>query len=235
MCTSMLQDADTLQTVAAWLTRKEAGLLLAPVCLAGAALVRAADAAEDAEEDWQAEIWLAGWPMWDTELVYARVNSRWADGLQGLAEVLKTLARMIENCVEYDTVNRVFERSKARAGRQASVLGCHRLRVLDATHFPVAAQHACICGICGLHMWHMQDWGRRTCRDESAHPSVRQYCGRSRRTPRTQLVLNLLQVLGLRARRGRGMRFAADDDVRADEVLWIKEYVTESLSAIGWF
>jgi hypothetical protein len=80
MCTGMLQDADTLQAVAAWLTREEAGRLLSPLCKAGAAVVRAADAAEDA---WQAEMWLCGPQMWDIHRVNAGIDARWADGLPG--------------------------------------------------------------------------------------------------------------------------------------------------------
>jgi hypothetical protein len=63
---------------------------------------------------------------------------------------------------------------------------------------------------------------------------VRVYGNKRRDKPATQLVLNLLQVLGLRAGRGRGMRFAADDDVPANEVLWVRQYVAQSLSARGW-
>jgi hypothetical protein len=99
-----LQDADTLQAVAAWLTREEAGLLLAPLCKAGRTLVRAADAAEDAE---QKQIWLDGQPMWDIDRVYARINNHWGvnhnedvGAVPGLADVLKSLATTIETLVE---------------------------------------------------------------------------------------------------------------------------------------
>jgi hypothetical protein len=134
MSAGTLQDADTLQAVAAWLTREEAGLLLAPLCKAGRTLVRAADAAEDAG---QKQIWLDGQPMWDIDRVYARIDKRWgvddnADAVPGLADVLKSLATTIETLVEILCAERVFERSEARAGRQASVLGCHRLVVVDA-------------------------------------------------------------------------------------------------------
>ena len=212
-------DADALRTVAAQLTREEAGRLLAPLCRAGAALVRAADAAEDAG---QPEMWRGGRPMWGIHRVCARIDTRWAGDLPGLAEVLKSLARTIESLVEYDAVERVFERREARARRQASVLGCHRLLVLDAAHF----------------LWHMEDWTRRKCRDESAQAAVRVYGG-GRNDPKTLLVLNLLGLLGLRARRGRGMRFPPDPHIRPvdrhlREPLWNREYVAQRLSARGW-
>jgi hypothetical protein len=222
MCTGTLQGADTLQAVAAWLTREEAGRLLAPLCQAGRTLVRAADAAEDAG---QKQIWLAGPPMWHIDRVYARIDARWPEddhGVPGLAGVLRTLARMIENLVEYNCVERVFERREARAGRQASVLGCHRLLVLDAAHL----------------LWHMEDWARRQFSNPLAHPTGRVYGG-GRNDPKTLLVLNLLAILGLRPRRGRGMRFPPDPElhfVHKDrfEPLWNREYIAQSLSARGW-
>lgn len=222
-------DADALHSAAAQLTREEAGRLLAPLCRAGAALVRAADAAEDAG---QPEMWRGGRPMWGIHRVCARIDARWAGDLPGLAEVLKSLARTIESLVEYDAVERVFERREARARRQASVLGCHRLLVLDAAHF----------------LWHMEDWTRRKCRDESAQAAVRVYgnakegnakegsSSRRTRSPPTQLVLNLLGLLGLQVRRGRGMRFPPDPHIRPvdrhlREPLWNREYVAQRLSA----
>jgi hypothetical protein len=135
------------------------------------------------EDAGQSEIWLGGRPMWGIARVNTRIDARWADGLPGLAHVLKTLAVMIHNLLEVEDIEVVFECRQARAGSQASVLGCHSLRVLDATHF----------------LWNMEDWVRRTRREEWAHPIVRRYGSASRRTPRTQLVLNLMHVLGLRA------------------------------------
>jgi hypothetical protein len=220
MSAGTLQDADTLQAVAAWLTREEAGLLLAPLCKAGRSLVRAADAAEDAG---QKQIWLAGLSMWDIDRVHARIDKRWgvddnADAVPGLAEILKSLATTIETLVEILCVERVFERSQARAGRQASVLGCHRLVVVEEEMF----------------LRHMQDWLRSTRADKDAWPTVCMYGNKRVDKPETQLVLNLLQVLGLRAGRGRGMRLPPDVDVSANEVLWVRQYVAQSLSARGW-
>ena len=63
---------------------------------------------------------------------------------------------------------------------------------------------------------------------------MRVYGGTSRRTPRTLIVLNLLQVLGLCPLRGQWMWFSACNEVLADEVLWVRQYVAESLSAHGW-
>ena len=222
-------DADTIQALAPWITREDAGRLLAPLCRAAATVVRAADAAEDAGHP---EIWRRGPPMWDIARVNARIDARWAEDADyhsfGLDRVLKSLAVEIQAALEDDDIELVFERRQARARRQASVLGCHSLRVLDAKHF----------------LWTMQTWVIRTGRQDWAHHSVWRYGGRSRlnshrqahagRTPgnaNTQLVLNLLHVLGLRARRGPGMRFDADEDVREDEVLWNREYVAGSVSA----
>jgi hypothetical protein len=97
--------------VAAWLTREEAGRLLAPLCKAGAAVVRGADAVEDAG---QAEIWLGGRPMWGIARVNARIDERWADGLPGLAHVLKTLTVMIHNLLEVEDIEVVFDRLQTR-------------------------------------------------------------------------------------------------------------------------
>jgi hypothetical protein len=199
-------------------TREDAGRLLTPLCRAAATVVRAADAAEDAGHP---EIWLRGPPMWDIARVNARIDARWAEHTDyhsfGLDRVLKSLAVEIQAALEDDDIELVFDRRQARARRQASVLGCHSLRVLDAKHF----------------LSTMQTWVIRTARQDWAHHSVWRYGGRSR-TPsaaNTQLVLNLLHVLGLRARRGPGMQFDADEDVREDEVLWNREYVAGSVSA----
>lgn len=220
-------DADTVQALAPWITREDAGRLLAPLCRAAATVVRAADAAEDAGHP---EIWLRGPPTWDIARVNARIDARWAEHADyhafGLDRVLKSLAVEIQTSLEDDDIELVFERRQARARRQASVLGCHSLRVLDAKHF----------------LWTMQTWVIRTSRQDWAHHSVWRYGGRSRRTQQahtgrtpstanTQLVLNLLHVLGLRARRGPGMRFEADEEIRDDEVLWNREYVAGSVSA----
>jgi len=217
-------DADTIQALAPWVTREDAGHLLAPLCRAAATVVRAADAAEDAGHP---EIWRRGPPTWDLARVNARIDARWAGDADsrafGLDRVLKSLAGEIQAALEDDDIELVFERRQARARRPASVLGCHSLRVLDAKHF----------------LWTMQTWAMRTARQHWAHYSLWRYGGRSRRTqqppappaPNTRLVLNLLSVLGLRARRGPGMRFDADEDVREDEALWNREYVAGSVSA----
>ena len=102
----MLQDADTLQVVAVWLMREEAGLKLSLLCKACATVVRAADAAEDAG---QTEIWLARRPMWDTQRVNVRIDTRWADGLPGLDRLLKLIAMEIKTAHEYETVKLVFQ------------------------------------------------------------------------------------------------------------------------------
>jgi hypothetical protein len=241
---AQLQHADTLQAVAAWLTREEAGRLLAPLCQAGRALVRAADAAEDAadaaEDAGQPEaqamqsmqsiqsiqsFWRAGPPMWDINHVCARIGARWnppvPNFVPNLDDVLRSLATTLDAIDEYKIIERVFERRAARAGLQASVLGYHRLRVLDPARF----------------LWHMEGWARQQFSDPVAHPTGRAYGG-GRNDPKTLLVVNLLALLGLRPRRGRGMRFPPDPNVHpvhaTREPLWNREYIAQSLSARGW-
>ena len=58
----LLEQRDVLQAVAKWLTRAEAGKLLATLCKACAVLVQAADAAEEAGVP---EFWLPMPPMWE--------------------------------------------------------------------------------------------------------------------------------------------------------------------------
>jgi hypothetical protein len=210
MYTDLLKE-DTLQAVASFLTREDAGRLLAPLCKAGRTLVLAADAAEDAG---QAPRWLAGPPMWQIDRVIARINScSWPD-VRGLAGVLRSLARMIWHLVEQNSVVPVFERREACAGRQASVLGCHRLQVLNVEHL----------------LWHTEDWARRKFIDTEAHPTVLKYGG-SRNAPKTLIVLKLLNVLGLRPRRGRDQQFSP---ATQEPLSRHREYMAPSLSARGW-
>jgi hypothetical protein len=85
-----LRDRDALQLVAAQLTREDAGLKLAPLCKAGAAFVRAADAAVDAG---QPETWREGPQMWNLARTHERLERRYAvDGedVVGLELVLKS-------------------------------------------------------------------------------------------------------------------------------------------------
>jgi hypothetical protein len=214
---------DVLQAVAAWLTREEAGLLLAPLCRAGAGVVRAADKVDDAAADgaddahsvprfWQppeAEPWALC-------RAQPRIAARYPEGgsLPGLGMVLQSLALQLHNLEQDWIVEMVFDRRAACAGQQASVLGCHTLRVLDAYEFLTT----------------MQCWLARMRRKPEAAPSVWRYgSGSGRSNPqkaRTCFVRNLLKELGLHAR--RGTRFGRHDEVAPREVLWNREWVVAS-------
>jgi hypothetical protein len=139
--------AISTHVVASFVTREQAGRLLAPLCKAWLKLVRAADAAEDAG---QPPKWLAGPPMWQIDRVIARINACCWPNVPGLAGVLRSLARMIWHLVEQNSVVPVFDRREACAGRQASVLGCHRLQVLNVEHL----------------LWHAEAWARGPTVDE---------------------------------------------------------------------
>lgn len=213
----LLLDADALQAVAAWLTREQAGLLLGPLCRAGAVFVRAADAAEDAGRP---EIWLYGPPPWLLGRVQERIERTYAEhagGMPGLYRVLQSLALLIHNMHEDEIIELVFDRSQARARKNASVLGCHTLRVLHAPDF----------------LWTFRAWIHRMSRQAWARHSLNRYGWRGK-CPHTHYVLNLFKELGLCARRGREMRFGAHPEVSPQEVLWAREYVSTSMSARGW-
>ena len=212
-----LLSTDVLQAVAAWLTREQAGLLLAPLCRAGAVFVRAVDTAEDAGTP---EIWLYGPPPWLLGRVQERIERTYAEhagGMPGLCRVLQSLALQIHNMHEDEIIELVFDRAQARARKKASVLGCHTLRVLHAPDF----------------LWTFQAWIHRTHRQAWALHSLNRYATRES-YPHTHYVVNLFKELGLRARRGRDMRFGAHPEVTPQEVLWAREYVSTSMSARGW-
>ena len=212
----MLVDQDTMQAVAAWLTREQAGQKIALLCKAGAEFVKAADRAEDAG---QADIWLGGPEPWEIQRVCARIDACWGHDVHAasLAYVLKSLATAIDILGQVGTVEHVFDRQSARALQQASMLGCHRLLVLDPAHF----------------LFEMQVWVHSMCIDTQAHGAVRVYGNKRKRQHPTQLVLNLLKELGLVPRRGRGMRWSPDPDDK-HEPLWNRYYVASSLSSRGW-
>jgi hypothetical protein len=216
----VLADADVLQLVAAGLSREEAGRLLV-FCKAGAQLVRAADAREDAglQAGWR---WGA-WPLWEVQRVRERVRGlHYATDL-GLARVLESLVTALDE-LHFTTspdaaIEYVFERKLACAGVAPSVLGVHRLRVRDNTEL----------------VWFMRAWVCKVRHYEYAAATVR----RLGRGGSTQLVLNLLKVLGLVPARGRGQQAPKDDRVHAvhskhQDPLWHKEFVAVSVSKRGW-
>jgi hypothetical protein len=207
-----LEQQDVLQAVAKWLTRAEAGKLLATLCKACAVLVQAADAAEEAGVP---EIWLPMQSMWEIDDLCARIDEIWTEDPLHLDDVLKFFVHQIHEALDYEDIELVFDRRKAREGMQASVLGCHTMRVLDPLHF--------------LEL--MRAWALNiTSEDVFAHAAVERFGSKRWRDPgakrwKTQFVVNLLNLLGLRAPRGSDMRFDAHEDVDADEVLWSREYV----------
>jgi hypothetical protein len=187
---------DVLQSVAGWLTREEAGLLLAPLCRAGAGVVRAADEVDDAaaegaddaaadgadDADSVPSFWQPGLEPWALCRAQPRIAARYPEGgsLPGLGMVLQSLALQLHNLEQDWIVEMVFDRRAACAGQQASVLGCHTLRVLDAYEFLTT----------------MQCWLARMRRKPEAAPSVWRYgSGSGRSNPqkaRTCFVRNVL-------------------------------------------
>jgi hypothetical protein len=137
----LLVSEDVLRSVAGWLTREEAGLLLAPLCRAGAEVVRAGDGADDEADSvksfWQWE--LAPWALFRSQ---PRIAARYPEGgsLPGLCMVLQSLNLQLYHLEQDGLVEMVFDRRAACAGQQASVLGCHTLRVLDAYEFLTTMQ-----------------------------------------------------------------------------------------------
>jgi hypothetical protein len=231
--TMLLVLDDVLRSVAGCLTREEAGRLLAPLCRAGTEVVRAGDAADAAAADaaaaaaaadgakkkakswkrfWQWE--LAPWAFWRSQ---PRIAARYPEGdsLPGLCMVLQSLNMQLYYLEQDRLIEMVFDRSAACAGQQASVLGCHTLRVLDGYEFLTT----------------MQCWLARMRRKPEAAPSVWRYgSGSGRSNPHkagTCFVRNLLKELGLHAR--RGTRFGRKHEVSPREVLWNREWVATSV------
>lgn len=130
-------DKDALQLIAAQLTREQGGRMLAAVCRAWAAFVRAADAAADAGAD---EVWRKGLAPYHLERVLARIT-RFCDSTMwyGLDEEprnsLLALATFIDQLHGQGVVKLVFDRPLATKGKKPSLLGCHRLEVLKPHAF----------------------------------------------------------------------------------------------------
>lgn len=212
----LLRDRDALQLVAAQLTREDAGLKLAPLCKAGAAFVRAADAAVDAG---QPETWREGPQMWNharrmsasSAGTHERLERRYAvDGedVVGLELVLKSLTREIDFLRAAGFVELVFDRAAACAEKQASLLGCHTLRVVDPMEFLTT----------------MQRWTIGVLRQGQfgyAAATVRTFAG----STASHAVINLFTVLGLKRPGRRHSRFQPHPDVERSEPLWQREYV----------
>ena len=218
----LLEQRDVLQAVAKWLTRAEAGTLLAPLCKTCAVLVQAADAAEEAGVP---EIWFPMLPMWDMDLVHSRIDERWTEDPLRLEHVLQYFVNQILSAQDDGDIELVFDRRQAREGMQASVLGCHTLRVLDPLHFLEV-----------MRAWAVDITIPDFPGDDWAHAAVERFGSKRWRSSirqrwKTQFVVNLLNLLGLQAPRGSDMRFDAHEDVDADEVLWSREYVAARRSS----
>jgi hypothetical protein len=193
MAVVLLRKADVLQTVARLLTREEAGRLLTMLCKDGAAFVRAADAQEDAG---QPVIWqLVIKPMWHNERVQRRIDERGYTA--NLGRVLKSLADAILWMHKWKYIELVFDRAATCDGVMP-VLGAHALRLRPSGEYNMLTV--------------MQKWMGDMYREEWAQETVRSYCRRNFRLARkkwlgsvatehsTQLVINLLQMLGLQPR-----------------------------------
>ena len=225
----IMQLEDTLAAICAWLTREQAGFLLATTCKAAANFVQKTDEAEEAGR----KQWHVGRPMWDFQRIAARIDARWPEPnteIPGLAAVLKSLANSLLTCLWGGAIVLTHKNRLACTGVQPSVLGCHSMQVRDPVHFLIS----------------METWIQTQRETVDAHPTVRCYGARSITSQHnTLLVINLLRVLGLRARRGRGMRFGPASEVdpfihpscnfiSQHEALWVKEYIAEGMSTRGW-
>ena len=226
----IMQREDTLAAICAWLTREQAGFLLATTCKAAANFVQKTDEAEEAGR----KQWHVGRPMWDFQRIEARIDARWHEPnteIPGLAAVLKSLANLLLTCLQDGAIVLTHKDRLACMGVQPSVLGCHSMQVRDPVHFLIT----------------METWIQTQRSTVAAHPTVRRYGARSITSQHnTLLVINLLRVLGLRARRGLGMRFGPASEVDSSihpnsnffisqhEALWVKEYIAEGVSARGW-
>lgn len=202
----VLVDADALQLVAVQLTREEAGLYLAPLCRAGAEFVSAADVAADAGAR---EIWRHGVPMWTLARTEERLARKYGeDGYcpGGLELLLLSLVREIDGMRAAGVVELVFNRAAACDGKQASLLGCHTLRVVEPVEF----------------LQTMEQWTVGAMRMQ---PNVVWELKRYATDTASGTVLNLMKKLGLKRLGGRGSRFSHDPAVSRTEPLWHKRYV----------
>jgi hypothetical protein len=214
----------SLPTIAAQLSREQAGRLLAPLCKAGRDFVREVDKREDAglKPGWR---WGA-WPLFEVQRTRARIRRLYGASDIGLSRVLESLATALHELhfttsPEDTAFEYVFDRQAACDGVQPSVLGVHRLRVRDNTEF----------------VSRMNSWARLTGYERWAVATMHRY-GRDRGA-RTQVVLRLLKVLGLIPARGRGLKAPPDSSVHAVHAqhldpLWHAEFIATTVSKRGW-
>jgi hypothetical protein len=209
-----ISEIATVPVFAERLTRKEAGLLLAPLCKACSAVVRAADAEEDQGE---APLWSPA--IWSIECVNARINKHleeiypWSHARRQLQSCAMQIV-LLHNC---RVVQLVFDRRHAIAGREPSLLGCHSMLVLDADVF-----------LERMTQWVFDFFGL-----------LPEYAGARVR----ERVLSVLNSLKLRPRRGPGMQLGSDEMMMAlarvrerlgrapNPLLEHREYIAHSLSS----
>ena len=211
----VLGDTDGMRCVAAQLTREDAGRLLAPLCKAAAAFVRALDAAG---HEGQLEIWRDGPAMWSLQraiarierklrLACARVREPDGEGVVGLVQVLQSLAGEIDFMRAAGIVELIFDRPAACAGKHACLLGCHRLDVLDPTAF--------------LDV--LDFWSIKVSKNWSAKPTMYAFRG----STVSHFILNLFRELGLKTRSGKDAMFPAEQHVgkhKKHKFLWHRSY-----------
>lgn len=207
----ILQDRDALQLMAAQLTREQAGLRLAGVCKDWWKFVRAADAAALAGA---AEFWLAVPPTWSLERVLPRIDrfctaSMWWGFEEENRGLLNLFAGKIDMLREEGVVELVFDKTLARRGKKASIMGCHTLKVLDAFQF----------------LSRMHGWVHDTQMTGQGYSELEGWD-----TP-SDAILDLLGRLGLKRRRvtrkqpRRMVWFPADKRLAKNEPLWHRAYV----------
>lgn len=212
---TILRDSDALQLIAAQLTREQGGLLLAAVCKAWAAFVRAADAAGDAGA---VAAWRPGLETYSLERVLPRIDrlcdaSMWYGVDEEPRALLKSFAGYVGSLHDSGVVKFVFDRSLATRGKKPSLLGCHTLQVLQPLRFR-----------CELHQW-IADTQARAAQLNRGWPELEAYEDPS------EVILDLLRRLGLRRRRvtrkqtRRTVFFPADKRVAKNEPLWHRVYV----------
>ena len=130
---ALLFDTDAMLAVAQHMTREEAGLLLAPLCKAGATFVRGADDAAMGGSIGMRSIGDPWKPMIDLDTTCKRIERKYGPGDNRL--LLELLATEIALLTKARVCELVFCLSAARAGQRPSLLGCHLLRLIEPKKF----------------------------------------------------------------------------------------------------
>jgi len=215
---ALLHSKDALQLIAAQLTRKEAGLMLAPLCRAAAKFVRETDARAGQKKNHQyPAIWREAPPMWSLELVMRRIDrfcaaSEWYGLEYEPRHLLEMFATRMDALREEGVFELVFDLTLAAKRKRASLLGCHTLKVLDPFKFRSE-----------LHRWVAETEAIAAMQNTS-------WVELSGWDDPSDAILDLLRKLGLKRRRvsrrvaRRTIRFPADARIPKDEPLWHRAY-----------